>query len=184
MLYSTDNVELRAQLPHKFISIIKQSLAQEIQLYGTVKTNHENITVMLNRISGKITATGIGVDALFETSEADADSLIMGEVLEVKLNLPAIDDVYSVPVSSIYGTNRIYRVENSRLTAVDVAKVGNQLKQGRQYVLVRSDKLKPGDEIITTQLPHAFTGLKVEARNQDAADDKPSTDISTASEPR
>lgn len=182
-LYSTDNVELRAQLPQKFISIIKESLAQGIRLYATVKTNHENITVMLSRISGTITETGIGVDALFEASEDDTDSLIMGEVREVKLNLPAIDNVYSVPVSSIYGTSRIYRVENARLAAVDITKVGNQVKQDRQFVLVRSEKLKPGDEIITTQLPHAISGLKVEVRNQHAADDKLSTtDITTVSE--
>lgn len=164
-LYSTDNVELRAQLPQKYISIIRESLRQGARLYATVKTNHENITVLLSRISGRITETGIGVDALFEVSGDDTDSLLMGEVLEVKLDLPAIENVFSVPVSSIYGTNRIYRVEDARLAAVNVTKTGNQLKQGRQFVLVRSDELHPGDEIITTQLPHAFSGLKVEVRN-------------------
>jgi multidrug efflux pump subunit AcrA (membrane-fusion protein) len=169
-LYSTENVELRAQLPQKYINIIKQALTQGKRLYATVKANHENIIVALGRISGTITETGIGVDALFEVSDEDADSLVMGEVLEVVLDLPVIDDVYSLPLSSIYGTNRIYRVENARLTAVDVNKVGKQIKQGKQFVLVRSDKLQPGDEIITTQLPHAFSGLKVEVRNPPAAD--------------
>ena len=179
-LYSTENVELRAQLPQKFVSIIKESLKQQILLHGTVKTNHGNIAVVLHRISGAMAETGIGVDALFEITDEDADSLIIGEVLEVILKLPALQDVYSVPVSSIYGTNRIYRVEKTRLTAVNVEKLGVQIKQGKQFVLVRSEKLAPGDEIITTQLPHAVSGLKVEVRNFSAADHKVSnTDVST-----
>lgn len=182
-LYSTENVELRAQLPDKYLSTIQQSLSQGKRLYGAVKTNHGNINVALNRISGTIAQTGIGVDALFEVSAEDAGSLIIGEVLVIILELPAIDDVYSLPVSSIYGTNRIYRVENARLAAVDVAKVGQQFKQAKQYVLVRSEKLKPGDEIITTQLPHAFSGLKVEVRNTSATDQAVSaTAITPASE--
>jgi len=164
-VYSTENVELRAQLPQKFISIIKQSLRQQIPLIATVKINHGDIKAMLQRISGAIADTGTGVDALFEITEEDAGLLVIGEVLEITLNLPAIDDVYSVPVSSIYGTNRIYRVDNARLTAVDVEKLGVQIKQGKQFVLVRSEKLNPGDEIISTQLPHAVGGLKVEVRN-------------------
>ncbi len=169
-LYSTDNVELRAQSPQKFIKIIQESLKQQIMLHGTVKTNHGDIEVVLHRISGAIAETGIGVDALFEITGEDADYLIMGEVLEVLLSLPAIPNVYSVPVSSIYGTNRIYRVEKERLTAVNVEKLGGQKKAGKQFVLVRSEKLNPGDEIITTQLPHAVSGLKVEVRNTSATD--------------
>ena len=168
-LYATEKVELRAQLPQKFISVIKQSLMQQVPLYGTVKTNHGDIAVELQRISGAIAETGFGVDALFEITDEDAALLIMGEVVEVILNLPAIENVYSVPVSSIYGTNRIYRVEQERLTAVTVEKLGGQIKQGKQFILVRSVKLNPGDEIITTQLPHAVSGLKVEVRNASPA---------------
>ena len=171
-LYSTENVELRVQLPQKFIRIIKESLTRQIPLNGTVKTNHGDIMVVLHRISGAIAETGIGVDALFEIPNEDVDLFIMGEVLEVILSLPAIPDAYSVPVSSIYGTNRIYRVEQERLTAVTVEKLGGQIIQGKQFVLVRSEKLKADDEIITTQLPHAVSGLKVEVRNPPAADNK------------
>jgi len=182
-LYSTENVELRAQLPQKFIGVIKESLMKQIPLHGIVKTNHGDIAVELHRVSGVIAETGIGVDALFEITVEDADLLIMGEVVEVILNLPAIPDVYSVPVSSIYGTNGIYRVEKERLTAVNVEKLGGQIKHGKQFVLLRSEKLNPGDEIITTQLPHAVSGLKVEVRNAPATGHEVSTaDLSTAAE--
>ncbi len=165
MIYSIENVELRAQLPQKFITVVQQSLAQNLPLHGIVKTNRGEIAVVLHRVSGAIADSGNGVDALFEIETEDADLLLMGEVLEVLLSLPEIDNVYSIPVSSIYGTNRIYRVEDDRLVAVQVEKLGVQSVASKQFVLVRSDTLKPGDEIITTQLPHAVSGLKVEIRN-------------------
>ncbi len=164
-IYATENIELRAQIPQKYIEVIKQALEREMTLYGLVKTSQGDITAALHRVSGSIAATGNGVDALFEVSPDDTDSLIMGEVLEVILQLPEIDDVYSLPVSSIYGTNRIYRVVDERLSVMRVQKLGTQNIDGKQFILVRNELLKPGDEIITTQLPHAVGGLKVEVRN-------------------
>jgi multidrug efflux pump subunit AcrA (membrane-fusion protein) len=169
-LYSTENIELRAQLPQKHVDTVKDALARELELTAQVMTAHRNIDVLLHRVSGAMAETGVGVDALFEIKAEDADYFTMGEVLEVVLELPAIHGVYSIPVSSIYGTNRIYTVDKDRLVAVKVEKSGTQIKDGKQYILVRSDKLKPGDEVITTQLPHAMTGLKVEVYNTAPAD--------------
>jgi RND family efflux transporter MFP subunit len=164
-MYATDRVELRAQLPQKFISIVKDSITHQYPFKATVKTDNGIHVVTLDRISGSIADGGHGVDALFKIDSDTADSLTIGDTLEMTLELPAIEDVFSVPVSSIYGTDRIYRVENERLVTVKVEKLGSQYRDGRQFVLVRNGVLKPGDEIITTQLPLAVNGLKVEVRN-------------------
>jgi hypothetical protein len=165
-MYATDRIELRAQLPQKFISIVKQSITQQQPFQATVKTDNGERVVTLDRVSGSIANDGHGVDALFIMSSDAADSVTIGDTREMTLVLPATEGAFSVPVSSIYGTDRIYRVENERLVAVKVEKLGNQYRDGRQFVLVHSDRLKPGDEIITTQLPHAVNGLKVDVRNQ------------------
>ncbi len=163
--YATDQVELRAQLPQKFVAVIKQSLANEIPLPAKVQTNAADPVVFLKRISGLLADSGNGVDALFVINSEVIDELTIGETLEMILVLPSIENVFSLPVSSIYGSNRIYRVEDERLVAVKVEKPGSQYINDNQFVLVRSEKLKPGDEIITTQLPHAVSGLKVEVHN-------------------
>lgn len=181
-IYSTDNVELRAQLPQKYVDTVKQAIAREETLTAVVKTAHADVDVVLHRVSGAVSNTGIGVDALFEVDSEDAKLFVMGEVHEVILNLPAIADVYSIPVSSIYGTNRIYRVEDGRLLAINVEKLGGQIKASRQFVLVRNKKLKAGDEIITTQLPHAMTGLKVEVRNVTSAEVNSPENVSQSGE--
>lgn len=164
-VYATEQVELRAQLPQKFVTIVKQSLANQLPLSAKVKTNTGEYVVSLGRVSGAIADGGNGVDALFVVSGSMVDALTIGETLEMTLVLPAIEDVYSVPISSIYGTNRIYRVEDERLVAIKVEKLGSQYKDGNQFVLVRSEKLNHANEVITTQLPHAVSGLKVEVRN-------------------
>jgi len=164
-MYATDKVELRAQIPQKFITIIKQSLANQQLLNATVKTGIDEISVQLNRVSGSINNTSYGIDALFTINASQASLVTIGDTLEMTLTLPAINNVYSVPVSSIYGSNRIYRIENARLVAINVEKLGGQYQDGKQFILIRSEKLQAGDTIITTQLPHAVSGLKVEVRN-------------------
>ena len=163
--YATEQVELRAQLPQKYVAIIKQSVANEIPLPAKVQTGVAERVFFLNRISGLIADGGHGVDALFVMSSEGVDELTIGETLEMILVLPPVENAFSLPVSSIYGSNRIYRVEDERLVAVKVEKLGSQYINNNQFVLVRSEKLKPGDEIITTQLPHAVSGLKVEVHN-------------------
>jgi RND family efflux transporter MFP subunit len=177
-MYATDRVELRAQLPQKFISIVKNSTNRQQPFQATVKTDNGSLVATLDRISGSVANGGHGVDALFRIDSETADTLTIGDTLEMTLELPAIEDVFSVPVSSIYGTDRIYRVENDRLVAVKVEKLGSQYRDGRQFVLVRSDSLKPGDEVITTQLPLAVSGLKVEVRNQTTSSSELSQQIS------
>lgn len=174
-IYATEHVELRAQLPQKYVAIVKQSLAEEIPLQSTVKTSSAEINVVLSRISGAIAGNGVGVDALFVVDSEDVKILTIGDNLKMNLTLPVIEGAFSIPVSSIYGTNRIYRVVDERLDAVNVDILGNQYHDGRQFVLVRSEKLQAGDEVITTQLPRALSGLKVEIRNTTAVDDNIST---------
>jgi multidrug efflux pump subunit AcrA (membrane-fusion protein) len=177
-MYATDRIELRAQLPQKFISIVKNSITRQHPFQATVKTDNGRRVATLDRISGSVANSGQGVDALFRIDSDTADILTIGDTLEMTLELPAIKDVYSVPVSSIYGTDRIYRVENDRLIAVKVEKMGRQYNDGRQFVLVRSDNLKPGDEVIITQLPLAVSGLKVEVRNQTTSSSELSQQVS------
>jgi multidrug efflux pump subunit AcrA (membrane-fusion protein) len=177
-MYATDRIELRAQLPQKFISIVRQSITQQQPFQATVKTDNGRRVVTLDRISGSIANNGHGIDALFIMDSDATDTVTIGDTLEMTLELPPVEDAFSVPVSSIYGTDRIYRVENERLVAIKVEKLGSQYRDSRQFVLVRSDRLKAGDEIIITQLPLAVNGLKVEVRNQPTSNSEISQQIS------
>jgi hypothetical protein len=59
--------------------------------------------------------------------------------------------------------DRIYRLDEGRMTALDVERIGEYRgPDGSVQVLVRSAALRAGDQIVTTQLPNAVNGLKVE----------------------
>lgn len=158
-LYAIDRLEIRAQIPDSQAVTVKQSLEHQPPLTATVYTPSGEVRVTLDRLSGKV-GTG-GIDAFFSVSADISTQFALGETYSLVLNLPEVNNVYSVPVSSIYGTNRIYRMRNDRLEAIDINIKGYRFRGSRQYALVYNEMLKPGDEIITTQLPYAVTGLKV-----------------------
>ena len=87
----------------------------------------------------------------------------IGRVIEMMVQLPQEPDTVALPVQSIYENDRIYRVENNRLKAVTITRVGGFKTDAGEYrVLVRSPELLAGQRVITTQLPRAISGLLVE----------------------
>jgi len=165
-IYATEHVELRAQVPKKYMSVIKKSLRNNVSLSATIKTTEGVFSVPLDRLSGLVAKKGSGVDALFTLPNERVSAFTIGETVELTLQLPAVQHAFSVPVSAIYGTGRVYRVVENRLQSVAIEVVGNQYSGDKQHVLIKSNRLKAGDEVITTQLPHAINGLKVERSKQ------------------
>jgi hypothetical protein len=87
----------------------------------------------------------------------------LGQLLNLALNLPETKEIIALPFEAVYGTNRIYKLQNDRMLGVEVERVGEKLSvTGESQILIRSPALKPGDKIITTQLPNAMDGLKVQ----------------------
>ena len=68
----------------------------------------------------------------------------------------------AVPYRAIYGNNRVYILHEDRMVGANVETVGQyDAQSGRPALLIRSNDIKPGDQIITTHLSNAVDGLKV-----------------------
>ena len=68
----------------------------------------------------------------------------------------------AVPYQAIYGNSRLYLLQENRLQGVDVESIGQYSDDdGNALLLVKSAKIKAGDEIVITHLPNAVSGLKV-----------------------
>jgi multidrug efflux pump subunit AcrA (membrane-fusion protein) len=79
--------------------------------------------------------------------------------------LPALDNTVTLPVSALYGTNRVYRITDERIEAVTINVLGNQADaEGKTRVIIDKGALRDGERIVTTQLPSAITGMKVQLR--------------------
>ena len=118
------------------------------------------IKLTLARIAGKADARGI--EAIFTVTNPRPE-LRLGTLLAISVARPAHDNSVALPYSALYGNNTLYTVEDSRLKAIAVERVGETLdEQGNRRVLVRSSALESGMPIVTTHLPNAMTGLKVD----------------------
>ncbi len=158
-LFPLDSLEIRAHLPLKYMDTVRRALGADQSLEAVVNRGGERRRFALLRLAGEAEATGI--DIYFDAS-ASGERLRPGELLALDLELPSEDGVYALPYQAIYGNSRIYRVVDDRLQALDVVTVGqNRDADGDTRVLIRSDRIAPGDRIAVTHLPNAVTGLRV-----------------------
>jgi len=187
-LVARDSLEVRAQVPNRWVPIIQQMLAannpQQEQAedqdqgreQGQSKTQPnagasaiaeifgQPTQLQLHRLSAAASASTGGIDAFFRPSQGN--HLLLGKAVSLRVSLPEFSQAFALPVSAIYGFDRIYRVdENERLAAATITRTGRfQGEDDAEWILFAAEDLKPGDLIITTQLPNAVTGLKVKRR--------------------
>ena len=164
-LYDNLNMEVRAQIPDKYVNFINQAIGNKQTINATTLSYGRSIELRLVRLSGQANLKNGGVDAIF-TPNNTSDILILNNAVQVQVNLPELKDVFSLPVSAIYGTNRVYRVEDGRLQAIEVDIQGYRYDEAGKHnqVIFSSKLLNSGDQITITQLPNAISGLKVKTR--------------------
>lgn len=162
-IYDLENLEVRAQLPGRYIKQIHASLKQQQSLIAQATLDGKTLDFSLARLSGEVRPDSGGVDGLFRLI-TDGQSLALGEFVELSLKLAQQPSVIAIPFSALYGLDKVYRLNNGYLQSLHVERVGEYLTDdGNISVLVRSKELQQGDQIVSTQLPNAMTGLRVEA---------------------
>jgi multidrug efflux pump subunit AcrA (membrane-fusion protein) len=120
------------------------------------------VYLSLDRLGRDVKAGESGLNAFFVLQAGQALPEI-GRILDLTVQLPPEPGVVALPAQAIYENDRIYQVNDDRLLALSVERVGEyQTPAGEYRVLVRSSELKAGEQVITTQLPRAISGLLVE----------------------
>lgn len=164
-IYDLDHLEVRAQIPGRYLKQIRDELAQVKYAKATAVLDGRPLVFELTRLSGETRQDSGGVDGLFTLAEGDY-ALALGTFLELSLSLGTQDNVVVMPFDALYGLNRVYRINEGYLEAVKIARVGEyQDSTGQTQLLIRSEALREGDRVVGTQLPNAITGLRVEALN-------------------
>ena len=167
-VFDVTQLEVRAQLPAAHAQIVRRAIAAGQQLTARVNgaggTGVDGaVTARLMRLSATVDTGRPGVDGLFEVADRGFE---LGRAVNLTLVLPPVAGIVKVPVQSIYGHDRLFLVEDERLVAVEVACVGERQESDGQFsVLVRSERLRDGGLIMTSQLSNAISGLRVEVNN-------------------
>ncbi|MCK4840514.1 MAG: biotin/lipoyl-binding protein [Methylococcales bacterium] len=156
--YSTEQLEIRAKIPSSFQNEIQKALFIQQTLSASADYAGTPLQLTLNRLSGM--ADSRGVDALFSIDSGN-EWVRPGSSISLSLQRPNKENVIVLPYSALYDNNRIYRIVNHRLELVLVQTVGNYIENNTEKLLVFSEQLQQGDEILITHLPNAINGLKV-----------------------
>lgn len=172
-LYDTNALEIRAQIPTRYVGELAQALNDGQEVSATAQYGDRKIHAVLSRLSGEVRRGAGGLDGLFRITGTDA-WLQIGSTMEVLLTLPIEENVIALPISALYGTDRVYKLNEDRMRVATVVRVGEApLATGEKRVLVRSPDLEEGDRVIVTQLPNAIEGLKVRVAETREIDARP-----------
>ena len=160
-IYNPDAVEVRTQIPTRYLSGVRDALAKGLTMPATVEADGLIFGAQLVRLAGQTRQGSGGVDAFARFVEPPM-GIRLGMTVGVNIDLPPEPDVVAVPAEAIYGQNQLYKVVDSRMQMVVVDRVGEQrLPDGFNRVLVRSADLADDDQIAITKLSNAIDGLLV-----------------------
>jgi multidrug efflux pump subunit AcrA (membrane-fusion protein) len=161
-LYDVGALEVRARIPARYLPVVRDALEADVHLAARGDIDGREIRLELTRLAGEAPATGAGVEGLFRVVEG-GEHAPLGRFLTVTLALPAQEGVVALPFEALYGVERVYRVEEGRMRALSVERRGEWIDpDGRERVLVHGPAIRDGDRLVTTRLPNALDGLRVE----------------------
>lgn len=170
-LYDTDRIEIRAQIPTRYLESVRNAMNNGQRLSATVLLDDNPISVTLARLAGNVSESRGGVDGFF-TFDDPKQTIELGRAVELDLRLAPVANSVALPPMAIYGQSRIYAVNDEQvLEGMNIQREGEIRHDGGEPWILISGAIPPGTRILTTQLPNAISGLKVSVK--DHATDAP-----------
>ncbi len=177
-MYALGSLQVRARIPAPYQGELIEALKGGAPMPATVDVAGQALRLRLDRLAGE--ADPSGVDGLFRVLDG-ADLLRYGQMVTLRLQRPPREGSVPVPFQSVYGGDRLYKLVDGRMVGVDVESLGGHIgEDGAERLLVRSPRLTAGDLIVTTHMPNAVDGLRVETVTAAAALGDPSATETTA----
>ena len=174
-LQNPEAIEIRAQLPARIARSISDGLQEGLSISATVEVDDMQVAGQLLRVSGQTSAGSGGVDS-FIGIQPGVRGLRLGSTVRVVLELPAEDNVIAVPGEAIYGSNRLFKLNDGRMQMIEFERVGErEYNDGGTEVLARTPQLLQGDQVIVTKLANAADGLLVQANTGTGIQDAPTS---------
>ncbi|MEW5770173.1 MAG: biotin/lipoyl-binding protein [Pseudomonadota bacterium] len=162
-LYPSAGLEVRAKLPAPLQDEFLAAMARGQHPLAGARIGGEVVQFRLARVAGAADARGL--DGFF-TLAGTAPALRVGELVSLNVRRAPLAGVVAVPYAALFGGNRVYRIVQGRLQAVDVEVLGEAAPGPGAFaapnLLVRNATLKDGEALLATHLPNAIAGLKVE----------------------
>lgn len=183
-IHDESRLELRAQVPAGSLPLLRQAMAASQVVTATAivagkslsrsgtesesesdfqrQSNFHSVELELHRLSANVIAGQGGRDAFFRAASGE-QLPVLGETVEINLQLPPIKNVVVISADSLYGNSQVYRVVEGRLASIPVRRVGQfSNAQGQPMLMLDGTDFKNGEQILTSRLPQAVSGMQVE----------------------
>jgi multidrug efflux pump subunit AcrA (membrane-fusion protein) len=169
-IYDTDSVEVRAQIPNRYVVNAYRALAENQLITAIAYIDGQQIDLQFDRLASEVSTRRGGVDGIFKIVNQNPN-IAIGRPVRLIVTLPLVTDVYQVPSSALYGNDRIYKINrDNRLETVAIEQLGSIYPlqpTGQTSILLRtSAPLSVDDLILTTQLPNTRQNLLVDPINE------------------
>lgn len=157
-IYPENGLELRARLPHRYQGELIDAMTRGERLEAT---SDDGARFVLEGLAGESDPTG--TEAILRLNNGGV-GLRAGSMVAVLLSRPAVPRSVAIPFSALYGKDVLYLLDESgRMERVVVTHHGEVLRiGGDSWALVSGASLDEGERVITTHLPNAIQGLRVE----------------------
>lgn len=168
-LYPLDGLELRARVPEVYRRELLDALARGDTLAATSADGQHRFRLV--RFAGTSDPSGTeAILALMPGLNGEPGGLRPGGLIPVVLQRAARSNTVSVPFSALYGADSVYLLSpEGRMQRAEIERIGEALgRDGGRRLLVSGAALVPGVRLITTHLPNAVTGLRVDAVESEA----------------
>ena len=171
-VYPIEGLELRATVPDRYHAELQSALAAGTDLEAVSEEGQHRFA--LTGFAG--TSNPAGIDAILslrQSSTGGDHGLRPGGLLPVMLQRPGVQNSVAMPYSALYGSDTVYLMTaEKRMRRVRVERLGEvPAADGERHLLVASPELQAGQALITTHLPNAMSGLKVQLAETDSGTD-------------
>jgi len=162
-IFDSNAMVFRALIPAVHIPELRNAIdsGHALQLSGSL--DGRPVAATLLSLGARVGQASGGIEALFRVEQQGGSPLEEGRLAQLELAFPAQPDLIAVPAEAIYGTDRLYLVDDdNRLRQRQVERLGEARgEDGRRLVLVRAGSVAAASRIMATQLPNALEGLLV-----------------------
>lgn len=158
-----ENLEINAVLINHQLPMILDALQNNVPLHASINAFGVRLPATLVRLQGRANnGTTLGVFALETPNPKLLQRLRPHLLLPVLLELPKVANSMIVPYSALYGSNKVYVVNDGRLHATEISLLGSITGiDEEKWALIHSENIANGDPILTTYLPNATHHLPV-----------------------
>ena len=140
---------------------MRQKIQRGDLIVAHAEIDGRKLEFFLHRISADVKTGQSGIDVFFRDPTGEA--MDIGRTLQLTVTLPEQRNVISMPMHAFYENLTVFKIVENRLKAVRFESVGDYMNDQSDFsMLIRSEQIQPGEQLMVSQLPRAITGLLVQ----------------------